>query len=173
MKFMLISRMNNRAAIAILSCICSVAAFGQTMKVRIIQRQSSETDYDYVVPGHFSSSSNTNMNCSAGSTNVSCTGTTMTNGTSTAPRETSYNVTGTTFSLLLPDGRVVVVNCASKPIFNLAKGDYIHQRSCRTPLLDDIRATFKGKNAKLIWPVSLDGKQVESETYKILAVMDK
>jgi hypothetical protein len=77
---------------------------------------------------------------------------------------------GATFSLLLPDGRVAVVNCASK--YKL-KGDYINQRSCRMPLVDDIRVEFKGKNAKLIWPVSLDGKKFESETYKILAVLDK
>jgi len=28
-------------------------------------------------------------------------------------------------------------------------------------------------NAKLIWPVSLDGKKMQSETYKILGILDK
>ncbi len=41
------------------------------------------------------------------------------------------------------------------------------------PLVDDIQAEFKGKNAKLEWPVSLDGKKMESETYPILAVLPK
>jgi hypothetical protein len=27
--------------------------------------------------------------------------------------------------------------------------------------------------AKLKWPVSIDGKQIESETYKILGILDK
>jgi hypothetical protein len=41
------------------------------------------------------------------------------------------------------------------------------------PIVDNIQADFKGGNAKLIWPVSLDGKKMESETYKILGVLDK
>jgi hypothetical protein len=32
---------------------------------------------------------------------------------------------------------------------------------------------FDGDKAKLKWPVSLDGKKNESETYKILAVVSK
>ncbi len=40
------------------------------------------------------------------------------------------------------------------------------------PLVDDIQVEFKGKNAKLTWPVSLDGKKFESERYKILAVFE-
>jgi hypothetical protein len=41
------------------------------------------------------------------------------------------------------------------------------------PLVSDIQAEFKGKSAKLIWQVSIDGKTFESETYKIIAVQDK
>jgi hypothetical protein len=32
---------------------------------------------------------------------------------------------------------------------------------------------FNGDNAKLIWVVSLDGKKKQSETYKVLAILDK
>jgi len=32
---------------------------------------------------------------------------------------------------------------------------------------------FEGDNAKLMWIVSIDGRKIESETYKILAVLDK
>jgi hypothetical protein len=84
----------------------------------------------------------------------------------------SYSVTGATLSLLLPDGRTAVVNCVSKFAERFA-GPAGNHRSCRTPILDDIKADFKGKNAKLSWPVSLDGKKFESETYKILAVLPK
>jgi hypothetical protein len=38
---------------------------------------------------------------------------------------------------------------------------------------DNIQADFRGDNAKLIWPVSLDGKKMQSETYKILGVLGK
>ena len=47
------------------------------------------------------------------------------------------------------------------------------RRSCRIPFVDNMQADFIGDNAKLIWPVSLDGKKMQSETYKILAILDK
>ncbi|MGC2161971.1 MAG: hypothetical protein WA634_08695 [Silvibacterium sp.] len=147
-------------------------AFGQKMDVKIIQRQSGETDYNYVVPGHFSSTSNGSANCSAYGDTANCSGQSTTNGYSTPSREVSYSVTGATLSLLLPDGRVAVVNCESKFKERMA-GPAGNHRSCRTPLVDNIEVDFKGKNAKLSWPVSLDGKKFESETYKILAVLPK
>jgi hypothetical protein len=39
--------------------------------------------------------------------------------------------------------------------------------------VDSIEADFNGDNAKLIWPVSLDGKKMQSETYKILGILDR
>jgi len=39
------------------------------------------------------------------------------------------------------------------------------------PIIDDLQCEFKGKNAKLSWPVSLDGKKFNSETYIILGVL--
>jgi len=39
------------------------------------------------------------------------------------------------------------------------------------PLVDDIEAEFNGDKAKLKWVVSIDGKKMESETYKILPVL--
>jgi hypothetical protein len=39
------------------------------------------------------------------------------------------------------------------------------------PIVDEIQADFNGKNAKLEWSVSLDGKKKESETYAILGVL--
>ena len=153
-------------AIAMMSCTGLV--FAQKMNVKVINRQDNDTAYSAVIPGHSSSTANTNVDCYAGSTNVNCSGTTQTTGYSTSPREVSYSVVGATLSLLLPDGRVAVVNCVSK---YKPRGDYINRRSCRMPIVDNIQADFKGKNAKLEWPVSLDGKKFESETYKIIAVL--
>ena len=160
------------AAVIAFLATCSAVVLGQTMNVKIVQRHDSETAYTYVVPGHFDSTSDTDLNCRAGSTNVNCSGTTTTNGTVTASREISYSVTGATFSLLLPDGRIAVVNCVSKYSYKYG-GGYDHQRSCRTPLVDDVQVEFKDKNAKLIWPAGVNGKTFESETYRILAVLDK
>ncbi len=167
---MLTSRATYLTVASALSVCCAITCFGQTMSVKVIQRQNNETGVSGYVPGHFSSSSDTNANCYGGSTNVNCSGTTSSTGTYTAPRTISYSVTGATLSLLLPDGRVAVVNCVSK--YKL-KMDYVNQRSCRMPLVDDVQAEFKGKSAKLTWTASIDGKKFESETYKILAVLDK
>jgi hypothetical protein len=84
----------------------------------------------------------------------------------------SFKVHGATFTLQLPDGRVAIVNCESKFAEHMA-GRVGNRRSCRTPVVDSIQADFKGDNAKLIWPVSLDGKKMQSETYKILGILDK
>jgi hypothetical protein len=84
----------------------------------------------------------------------------------------TFRVQGATFTLQLPDGRLAVVNCKSKFAGPL-EGHADNRRSCRTPMVDNIEADFKGDKAKLIWPASLDGKKTESETYKILGVLDK
>jgi hypothetical protein len=84
----------------------------------------------------------------------------------------TFKVYGATFTLQLPDGRLAVVNCDSKFAEHMA-GRAGNRRSCRAPIVDNIEADFKGDNAKLIWPVSLDGKKMQSETYKILGILDK
>jgi hypothetical protein len=161
--------------------LCAFLFFGlpmtaQNLSVKIIQRQASETGYTYQVAGHASSTSSGSANCNANSygnsTNVNCSSSGSTESTVTAPMIYSYSVTGATFSLLLPDGRVAVVNCKSKFAEHFA-GPAGNHRSCRMPIVDDVNVEFKGKNAKLFWPVSLDGKKLESETYTILAVLPK
>jgi hypothetical protein len=116
------------------------------------------------------SQSNASANCFAAGNSANCSGSSTTTGSFTPPRPISYDVRGATFTLQLPDGRLVIVNCESK---YKPRGDFINRRSCRTPLVDDIEAEFDGDNAKLSWNVSIDGKKNESETYKILAVLNK
>ena len=84
----------------------------------------------------------------------------------------TFKVQGASLTLQLPDGRLAVVNCDSKFAEHMA-GHAGNRRSCRAPIVDSIEADFKGDNAKLIWPVSLDGKKLQSETYKILGILDK
>jgi hypothetical protein len=48
-----------------------------------------------------------------------------------------------------------------------------NHRSCRVPLVENIQADFHGDKAKLEWVVSLDGKKMQTETYKVLAILDK
>jgi hypothetical protein len=142
----------------------------QKLDVTILDRQNGETNYSYVVPGYSSLQTNSNTNCLGAINTINCSGGARTTGISAAPSLRSYDVKGATFTLLLPDGRMAVVNCESK---YAPKGDSINRRSCRMPLVDKISAEFDGDKAKLRWVVSIDGKKTESETYKILAVIEK
>jgi hypothetical protein len=84
------------------------------------------------------------------------------------PETRKQTVTGATLTLRLPDGRGVKVSCESKYAFRM---DYINRRDCRVPPADEVTAEFDGDEAKLIWPVSLDGRKTQSETYKILNIL--
>jgi hypothetical protein len=161
-----------RFTIAGLILLCTAWAAAQRLTVTIVNRQDNDTDYTYVVPGYFQSQSNSNVNCSGGDYSVNCNGSTTTSGSSMPARQVSYHVRGATFTLQLPDGRGIVVNCESKFKERMA-GPRGNHRSCRMPLVDNIQAEFHGDNAKLEWVVSLDGKKKQSETYKILAILDK
>jgi hypothetical protein len=142
------------------------------LKVRIVDRQIHDTRYTYFVPAQFTSHSNSNANCFGTDATVNCSGSSTTTGTVTPARSGTFDVKGATFSLQLPDGRIAVVNCDSKFAENFA-GRAGNHRDCRVPLIDEIQAEFDGDKAKLKWPVSIDGKKIESETYKILGILDK
>ncbi len=129
-------------AVAGLILACTAYAAAQKMDVRIVDRQDNEGSYDYVAVYN---------NVAVGRT---------------------FKVQGATYTLLLPDGRLAVVNCESKFAEHFA-GHAGNRRSCRMPIVEDIQAEFNGDKAKLIWPVSLDGKKLQSETYRILGVLSK
>jgi hypothetical protein len=160
------------ATVALLLLCPASALFAQKFDVKIVDRKDNETDYSYVVPSYSSSHSNSNATCNSTDTNINCNGSSTTNGYSTPAHQVSFHVRGATFMLLLPDGRAAVVNCESKFAERMAGREGNH-RNCRMPLVDNIQAEFKGDKAKLEWVVSLDGKKMQSETYKVLAVMDK
>src|SRR6266478_9702098 len=145
-----------KLAIIALILACPAPALAQNLTVKIIDRQDHDTDYTYVVPAHWFSNSSTNVSCGGSDANVNCNGSTNTTGTVTPPHQVSYHVRGATFTLQLPDGRGVIVNCESK---YAPKGDYINRRDCRMPLVENIQAEFHGDKAKLTWVVSIDGKK--------------
>lgn len=161
-----------KIAVAALVLMLSASGLAQKLDVKIVDRQDNETEYNYVVPSHFSSQSNSYANCNGTDNNVNCNGTTTTNGSITPTHLVSYHVRGATFSLQLPDGRIAVVNCESKFAEHFA-GPAGNRRSCRKPLVENVQVDFHGDKAKLEWVVSLDGKKMQSETYKILAILDK
>ena len=148
----------------------SRAADKKELTVKIVDRQSHDTNYTYFVPAQFTARSNSTASCNGNDATVTCSGSTTTTGTSTPARSGSFNVKGATFALQLPDGRIAVVNCDSKFAEHFA-GRAGNHRDCRAPLVDNIQAEFDGDKAKLKWPVSIDGKKIESETYKILGIL--
>jgi hypothetical protein len=155
-----------KALLFILS-VCAVGS-AQTLPVTVVARQNYQSHYSYVVPAYYYSQASGSYGCYGNDYGVYCSGGERGWGYATGSHEIAYNVTGATFTLLLPDGRMAVVNCTSKYALRF---DYINQRSCRMPLVNDIEADFKGNKAKLRWSVSIDGKETASETYQILAVM--
>lgn len=156
--------------IAAVAAFVAGPTFAQTLDVKIVNRQDNETEYTYVVPGYSTSNENTNANCFSSVNYTNCNGSTRTTVSSMPSQQVSYRVRGATFSLQLRDGRVAVANCESKFAERFA-GPQGNRRSCRIPLVDEVQAEFHGDKAKLSWPVSIDGKKMQSETYKILGVL--
>ena len=165
------SRLKYLVTFGVFFSFCAAVSFGQTMSVKIIKRQTGENAYDYTTAGHTETAVRTHVKCKEGTYGEHCVKITDRDTEYVPGTQSTYSVTGATLSLLLPDGRVAVVNCASK--LNLWSTDPHPQRSCRIPPGNNIQAEFKGSNAKLFWPVSVDGSKMESETYKILAIKEK
>jgi hypothetical protein len=135
--------------------------------VTIIDRKNTGSSYTYVVPGY--SNTTAKVDCTATPNAATCNGTSS--GFSTPAVQGSYQVRGATLSLQLADGRIAVVNCNAK--VNWTEMNTNTYRSCRIPLVERVQAEFDGDKAKLTWSVSIDSKKLQSETYKILAVLDK
>src|SRR5689334_7175782 len=117
------SRLNAAIFGVILFCTATMQG-ADRVKVTILEQKDNQSQYDGVIPGHTNATSNTNVNCAEYGSNVNCNGTTNTHATSTPARRVSYGVSGASLSLLLPDGRIALVNCDSKYAM---KGDYVNR----------------------------------------------
>lgn len=147
-------------------------AAAESVKVKILDRENNETEYTYLKPGWTNDFGGVQENCSGSFAAFDCSSSSGGLSLYQPPEQIFHKVRGATLSLLLPDGRIAVVNCESKFAQRFA-GPQGNKRSCRVPLVDSIQAEFNGDKAKLKWPTSIDGKKIESETYKILAVFEK
>jgi hypothetical protein len=146
-------------------CIGSVSA--QKLDATVLYRQNSDSDYSALIPGYSNPAS---PDCAADLANAACDDSARATGNVSASQPFAYYVTGTTLSLLLPDGKIAVVNCINK---YSPKGTYILRRNCGMPLVEHVQAEFKGSMAKLEWPVGPEGTKIESEKYKVVAMLDK
>jgi hypothetical protein len=156
------------ALLSLAVCVPSVSA--QKVEATVLYRQASDNSYTAVIPGPDGSAPEGVVDCAADIANPACLGATPLARSGSGPAQPSLNVSGTTLSLLLPDGRVAVVNCATRYSF---KRDYINRRMCAMPLVEHVEANFNGQSARLKWPVGQDGRKTESENYKLVALLNK
>lgn len=141
----------------------------QKLDATVLYRQTSDSNYFAVIPGYTSTPDEGGTDCSLEPLSEACSTPSRANGAIASPGQVSYNLVGTTLSLLLPDGRVALVNCVNK---YSSKGNYISRRICQMPLVTQVEAELNGKTARLKWPVGSDGK-ADAETYRIVAILDK
>jgi len=142
---------------------CVRSLFAQKLEATVLYRQDSDIGYTALVPGYTPTGA---VDCAADITNEVCAHVSQI----AASGQPALSVTGTTLSLLLPDGRVAVVNCLNK---YSSKGNSLNRRSCGMPLVERVQADFNGRSAKLRWNFGPDSKRTESETYRIVALLDK
>jgi hypothetical protein len=153
--------------LAALSLAFSVrSASAQKVDASVLYRQDSDVAYHAVIPGYTGPNADVTGACTLDPDPANCPEESPTQSDS----KVNYTVVGTTLSLLLPDGRVALVNCVNR---YSAKGTYINRRSCGMPMVEHVEAEFTGETAKLKWTVGTDGKKTESETYKVIAMLDK
>jgi hypothetical protein len=159
------------------SLLCSLALAlsikgAEVFEVKIIHREDTEGKAWYSIPARSQTTEQANVNCTGGANTANCSG----NGQSTTYTRPavsgSYAVNGAALWLQLPDRRRAVVRCDHKTNWTSFSPSSKY-RSCKVPPVDSLKAEFSGKKAKLMWPVSVDGKKFESETYEIVAISDK
>ena len=140
----------------------------QKLDATVLYRQTSDSNYFAVIPGYTSTPDEGGIDCSLEPLSEACATPSRANGAIASLGQVSYNLVGTTLSLMLPDGRVALVNCVNK---YSSKGNYISRRICVMPLVEHVETELSGKNAKLKWPVGSDGK-IEAETYRVIAILN-
>lgn len=141
------------------------SASAQKVEASVLYRQDSDNRYIAIIPGYTGPESDITGACLLDPDPANCPQVDA-NTTNATP---TYMVVGTTLSLLLPDGRVALLNCQNR---YSAKSDSLNRRNCGMPMVQQVEADFNGQIAKLTWPGAA-GKKIESETYKVIAMLGK
>jgi len=143
------------------------SAAAQRLSVSVLYRQDSDVVYHAVIPGYSGPNADVTGACTLDPDPANCPDPRQDVASKGQP---TYLLSGTTLSLGLPDGRIAVVNCVSRHSSN---GNYINRHSCGMPLSEHAEAEFVGQSAKLSWTLGSSGNRIESETYKVVAVLSK
>jgi hypothetical protein len=152
------------ALAAISSIFAMDSARAQKLDASVLYRQNSDVAYHAVIPGYSGQNADVTGACTLDPDPANCPSTGNSDGVP------AYTLIGTTLSLGLPDGRIAVVNCIDR---HSTKGNFINRHNCGVPMGEHVGVEFNGPSAKLTWPAGMDGKRIQSETYKIVAVLAK
>src|SRR5579863_7057220 len=117
----------------------------QKLDATVLYRQTSDSNYFAVIPGYTVTPDEGGTDCSLEPLSDACASPSRANGAIASQNQVAYNLVGTTLSLLLPDGRVALVNCVNK---YSPKGNYISRRICQMPLVPQVEAELNGKTAR-------------------------
>ena len=147
--------------------LSAVSTTAQKVPVSVLYRQDSDVVYHAVIPGYSGPNADVTGACTLDPDPANCPDPNLNSDPKGIP---TYLLSGTTLSLGLPDGRIALVNCVSR---HSANGNYINRRSCGMPMSERADAEFTGQSAKLSWALASNGNKIESETYRVVALLAK
>jgi hypothetical protein len=142
-------------------------AAAQKVPVSVLYRQDSDIVYHAVIPGYSGPNADVTGACTLDPDPANCPDPKQNDDAKGTP---SYLLSGTTLSLGLQDGRIALVNCVSR---HSASGNYINRHSCGVPLTERADVEFNGQSAKLSWTPGQSDKKIESENYRVVAMLAK
>lgn len=157
-------------SVVLLACVCATALASEKYSVKILDIQYGTTDHPFVVQGTSRTLGTSSTTCVSNSAVTNCSGVGDAMTVDTPATVGRYKLLGAVLTLQVPDGRIVIAACSDKP--NLT-GWTTPRRSCRIPEGNAAWGDFDGEKVKLIWPVGLDGKKSQQETYKIFRILPK
>jgi hypothetical protein len=140
--------------LALLLLLC-LPAFAEKMNVKVVEHTVGGTEYTRPVPG-----------VSLGDGGESA-GSYSTSSFYVSPHSVQDSLTDILMTLLLPDGRKVLVGCEDH-LRGLSKAN---RHSCKNPTADVLQANFSGDKVKLSWVAGIGGKKNDSETFMVLTVL--
>jgi hypothetical protein len=140
--------------LALLLLLCSTA-LAEKVNVKVVEHTVGGTEYTQPVPAVSSRDGSESADSYS------------TSWVYVPPHSVQNSLTDILMTLLLPDGRRVLVGCEDH-LSGLTKAN---RHNCKNPTADELEANFSGDKVKLSWVAVLGGKKKDSETFLIVKVL--
>jgi hypothetical protein len=141
--------------LALLLFLCS-PAFAEKVNVKVVEHTVGGTEYTQPLP-----------DVSLGNGSESADSYSTSSVYVPPPHSVQNSLTDILMTLLLPDGRRVLVGCEDH-LSGLTKAN---RHNCKNPTADELEANFSGDKVKLSWVAGFGGKKKDSETFMIVKVL--